>query len=140
MMDLSKIYLLFPTQDDCINYLESLCWHGKPTCPYCNSHKYTHVNKGNRYHCNNCNTAYSVTVNTIFHKTRLPLQKWFFAISLLLNMNKNISVRKLACELKVNKNTAWYMEMRILKAMNLMKERQLLLSVLELDNDSSLNQ
>jgi transposase-like protein len=31
--------------------------------------------KQQRYHCNNCNTSYSVTVGTIFHDTKLDLQK-----------------------------------------------------------------
>ena len=65
--------------------------------------------KEQRYHCNNCNTSYSVTVGTIFHKTKLELQKWFLGISLILNAKKGISARQLARHLDVNKNTAWQM-------------------------------
>lgn len=72
--------------------------------------------KERRYHCNNCNTSYSVTVSTIFHKTKIDLQQWFFAISLTLNAKKEISSRQLAKDINVTKDTAWHMQRRIRKA------------------------
>lgn len=70
-----------------------------------------------RYHCNACNTTYSVTVGTIFQKTKIDIQRWFVAISLVLNAKKGISARQMARDLDVNKNTAWFMLMRIRRAM-----------------------
>jgi len=49
--------------------------------------------KKRRYHCNNCNTSFSVTVGTIFHRTHLPIQKWFLAIAIILNAKKGLSAR-----------------------------------------------
>ena len=34
-MDLVKIMETFPTQEDCIAYLERLRWRGSPECPHC---------------------------------------------------------------------------------------------------------
>ena len=34
-MDLVKIMETFPTQEDCIAYLERLQWQGSPECPHC---------------------------------------------------------------------------------------------------------
>jgi transposase-like protein len=62
-------------------------------------------------------TSFSVTVGTIFHKTKLDLQRWFVAISLVLNAKKGISSRQLARDIDVTKDTAWFMQMRIRKAM-----------------------
>lgn len=132
-MDIVEIFKMFPTQDHCIKYLEHARWQGKPTCPYCNSQKSTPAKDELRHHCNNCNTTYSVTVNTIFHDTRLELQKWFLAIMLILNAKKGLSARQLARDLKVNKNTGWYLGMRIRKAMSQTNERQLLMGVVEMD-------
>ena len=73
--------------------------------------------KEHRHHCNACNTSFGVTVHTIFHKTKLDLQKWFLAISLVLNAKKGVSARQLARDIEVNKNTAWFVLMRIRKAM-----------------------
>lgn len=116
-MDIIQVYKQFPTQDDCLAYLEKVRWNNKPKCPYCNSTNHTLLKKEKRYHCNNCNTSYSVTVGTIFHKTKLDLQKWFLAVSLVINAKKGISSRQLSRDLDVNKNTGWYLLMRIRKAM-----------------------
>jgi transposase-like protein len=114
-MNIIQVYKQFPTQEDCITHLEKVRWHGKPVCPYCKSFRVSP--NEHRYHCNNCKTGFSVTVGTIFHKTKVDLQKWFLAISLVLNAKKGISARQLARDIEVNKNTGWYMLMRIRKAM-----------------------
>ena len=47
-----------------------------------------------------------MTVGTLFHKTHVDLRKWFQAILLLCKSNPNISARKLAKEIQVNRATA----------------------------------
>jgi transposase-like protein len=128
-MNIVKIYEKFPTEGDCISHIENVRWQGKPICPYCGSDRVS-ANE-HRHHCNNCNTGFSVTVNTIFHHTHLPLQKWFLAISLVLNAKKGLSARQLARDLEVNKNTAWYMGMRIRNAM--FEQGELLRGIVEMD-------
>lgn len=113
LMNISDIYKQFPSQQDCITHLEKIRWNSIPKCPYCNSTNQTRSPKESRYHCNNCNTSFSVTVGTIFHKTKADLQKWFLAIFLTLNGNKDIASRKLARDLCVTKDTAWRMLTRI---------------------------
>lgn len=71
------------------------------------------MEKGLRHHCNDCFTSYSVTVGTIFHKTHVDLQKWFRAILLFQTSSGSISVRKLALEIGVSKNTADQMLKRL---------------------------
>ncbi len=116
-MNMVELYKKFPDQASCIQYLEEKRWKGNPTCPYCESTNQTPIRMEHRYHCNNCNISYSVTVRTIFHKTKLDLQVWFLAISLILNAKNGISARQLGRDLGVNKNTAWFMSIRIRKAM-----------------------
>lgn len=128
-MNIVEIYEKFPTEEDCIEHIERVRWHGKPVCPYCTSDRTTP--NENRHHCNSCNTSFSVTVDTIFHRTHLPLQKWFLAISLVLNAKKGISARQFSRDLKVNKNTAWYMGMRIRNAM--FEQGELLRAICEMD-------
>jgi len=67
----------------------------------------------------------------MFHHTHLDLQKWFLAVSLILNAKKGISSRQLARDLEVNKNTAWSMGMRIRRAM--MEQQGLLKGIVEID-------
>lgn len=78
-----------------------------PTCPYCKSTKPHSTPAELRHFCHTCKTSYRVTIGTIFHDTRLPLQKWFLATALILNAKKGISSRQLARDIEVHKNTAW---------------------------------
>lgn len=133
IIDIIEVYQRFPSQESCLEYLEKVRWKGKPMCPYCKSENSSLLTNENRHHCNNCNTSYSVTVGTIFHKTHLDFQKWFLALSLILNAKKGISARQLSRDLDVNKNTAWYMAMRIRRAMSERWHRELLQDIIEMD-------
>lgn len=114
-MNIIQVYKQFPAHSDCIKHLEKVRWSNEPVCPYCQSKNQSPLPKEQRYHCNNCNTTFSVTVQTIFHKTKVDLQKWFLAISLVLNAKKGLSARQLGRDIEVTKDTAWYMLMRIRK-------------------------
>jgi transposase-like protein len=70
-------------------------------------------------------------VGTIFHNTKLDLQKWFLAVSLILDAKKGLSSRQLARHLQVTPNTAWYVGMRIRKAM--LDNGGLLQGIIEMD-------
>jgi len=115
-MNILQIYETFKTEKHCIKYLEKIRWNNKPICPYCQSVKISSAKKELRHHCNSCNKTFSVTINTIFHNTKCDLRKWFLAISTVVNAKKGISAMQLSRELKINKNTAWFMLMRIRKA------------------------
>jgi transposase-like protein len=128
-----SIYKRFPTEAACLAHIEAARWKGRPACPYCTSDRVTKAKDDWRYHCNACNTSFSVTVNTIFHHTRLDLQKWFLAVVLMLNAKKGLSARQLARDIDVNKNTAWYVNMRIRRAMAEGPERELLTGICEMD-------
>lgn len=132
-MNLVEIFEKFPTQEACIEFLEKVRWGQTPRCVYCKSDRVTPAPKEKRHHCNNCFTSFSVTVGTIFHRTHLPLQKWFLAISLVLNAKKGISARQLARDLKVNKDTAWRIAMKIRDAMDESEQRNLLTGIVEAD-------
>jgi transposase-like protein len=130
-MDLIEIFKKFKTQEDCIMHLEKIRWGNIPTCPYCNSKK-SHKNNGeNRYFCHTCKTSYCVTVRTIFHNTKLPLQKWFLAVCLIVNAKKGISSRQLGRDINVTKDTAWRVQMQIREAMS--ETPRLMCGIVEMD-------
>jgi transposase-like protein len=109
---------MLSTHEECLLFLEKIRWDEKPRCPYCESTHTAALRKERRYHCNTCFTSFSVTVGTLFHQTHVDLHKWFQAIWLVLNQSRRISVRQLAKEIGVSKNTASYMIDRIRKAIN----------------------
>lgn len=129
-MNLNQLIEVFPTEPDCIAYLEKVRWNNRPFCPYCRSTNATCLSNEMRHHCNTCNTSFSVTVNTVFHHSHIPLQKWFWAIWLILNSHKKISARQLASSLKISKNSAWSLDKKIHNAMLDPEQRNFLQSIL----------
>jgi transposase-like protein len=123
----------------CLAFLESTRWSGQPICPYCGSERTSTMPRECRHRCNNCNTAFSVTVGTVFHGTHLPLRTWFAAISLILDARERLSVRQLARQLGTNKNTAWQLNRRIGVALLEPSQRDLLLEIAEMNETHSDN-
>jgi transposase-like protein len=128
-MNLDSVYRKYQTQEDCYNYLEELLWNKIPICPYCNSKKNTIIKNSKRYHCNNCNTSFSVTVNTIFHKTKIDLQKWFLAIHLIMNFEDKKSLRVLAKNINTTKDTSMRILNLVRKELN--KQDSIILKITE---------
>ncbi len=134
-MDLVKVMETFPTQTDCIEYLERLRWAGSPECPHCEGlrvkkRKETALGRIGRWNCHDCRSTFKVTQGTMFQGTKLPLQKWFIAISLMANAKKSLSSHQLARDLGLNQKATWSM-MKIRAEMA--KENVLLQGVVEAD-------
>jgi transposase-like protein len=68
------------------------------------------------YRCQDCRKHFSIRTNTILAESKIPLQKWFFAIYLMTTARKGISSIQLAKELGVTQKTAWFLEHRIREA------------------------
>jgi transposase-like protein len=117
-MDLIETGRRFNDEATCIQYLEEVRWNGQPCCPYCESTRSGVKSKSFRHTCLTCRRSYSVLVGTIFQSTKLPLQKWFMAMNLMVNAKKGLSSLQMSRDLGVNKNTAWYLQKRIRMAMN----------------------
>ncbi|MXZ44211.1 MAG: IS1595 family transposase [Gammaproteobacteria bacterium] len=120
-MNITQIYQQYPTSDDCLERLEQVRWGDTPKCAYCKSENVKERTKSDvrrkRWFCNTCRRSYSVTVNTIFHRTHLPLQKWFLAVSILINAKKSVSSHQLGRDLDIPVKTAHSLSQRIRKAM-----------------------
>ena len=108
----------FPDQESCIAHLERIRWRGTPVCPHCGcievvGKKEEGVGRVGRWNCYACQASFKVTCSTVFHGTKIALQKWFLAISLMANAKKSLSSHQLARDLDLNQKTAWYMMTRI---------------------------
>ena len=119
-MNLITICMQFPTQHDCITHLETVRWGETPTCPHCDSEKVARKADGQRvgrWNCHTCKSSFNVLSGTIMQKTKIPLQKWFLAIGLIVNAKKSLSSHQLSRDLDMNQASALYMQHRIRKAM-----------------------
>ena len=117
-MNLIEVMERFPDQESCIEHLERIRWGNKPVCPHCGCVEVKQKNEDGvgrvgRYNCTACKASFKVTQGTMFHGTKIPLQKWFLAISLILNAKKSLSSCQLARDLDLNQKTAWYIQTRI---------------------------
>ena len=110
-MNLIVVMERFPDQIDCIDYLECVCWKGKPCCPQCESvdirrKKEDILGRVGRWNCHDCNLSFKVTHGTVFHGTKIALQKWFLAIDLIVNAKKSLSSHQLFRYLDLNQKMA----------------------------------
>ena len=137
-MDLLEVMERFPDQEACIEHLEDIRWNDTPTCPHCESKdvakkKESGVGRVGRWACYECGASFKVTCDTLFHGTKIPLQKWFLAISLILNAKKSLSSYQLSRDLKLNQKTAWRMETCIRAEMAKETSAILLQGIIEAD-------
>lgn len=137
-MDILSIFRTFQTQEQCLDYLEQVRWRGEPVCPYCSSKRvgrHTSPDRANqRWQCRECTRAFSVTVGTIFHRTHVPLQKWFLLLGLMLSAKRCASSHQIARDLGIRQPTVWSMMHRARVAMaNDQEQERLLHGIVEAD-------
>ncbi|HRH48421.1 MAG TPA: IS1595 family transposase [Panacibacter sp.] len=117
--NLRELIATMPDEETCRKYLELQRWDNKPVCPFCECSAYYVIDKGRRYKCSNntCNMKYSVTTGTIFHASKVALNKWLNAVYVVSAHKKGISSYQLAKDIGVTQRTAWFMIHRIREAM-----------------------
>jgi len=102
-------------------HLEALRWPNGAECPHCNLIDATPLKgKAHRegvYQCNKCREQFTVTVGTVFEKSKIPLNKWLLANHLLCASKKGMSAAQIQRMLGVTYKTAWFMMHRIREAM-----------------------
>jgi transposase-like protein len=100
--------------------LEMIVWPQGPYCPKCGGFDRITAVKGGRpglRRCGPCRREFTVTVGTVFERSKVPLHKWFQAAHLLASSKKGISAHQLHRTLQVTYKTAWLMEHRLREAM-----------------------
>lgn len=134
-MNIFEVMERFPSQESCIEHLESIRFKHGAYCPLCGSvhvAKKTEKKHTGRWNCHDCKSSFKAVQGTVFHGTKIPLQKWFLAISIIVNAKKSLSSCQLARDLAMNQKSAWYMMQRI-RAEMASKNDVLLQGVIEAD-------
>lgn len=112
----------FNDPDAAREHLEEIRWPNGPVCPHCGGFERIHKVQGTKhrpglYACRDCNGHFTVTVGTVFERSKIPLQVWFQAVYYLCSSKKGISSHQLHRMLGVTYKTAWFMTHRIREAM-----------------------
>lgn len=127
-MNLIDVTRELASDEQCFSFLEQMRWPDGVRCPVCGNNKISHITRKSTtknirkslYQClePTCKQQFSVTSGTIFHDSRIPLSKWFMAISLIMDAKKGISAKQLQQHLGLGSyQTAWHMTHRIREAM-----------------------
>ena len=135
-MSLLRTFELFPDQESCISHLETVRFGDNPRCPLCGDFKVARKSDNcrvGRWNCYDCGSSFNVLSGTIFQKTKIPLQKWFLAISLLLDAKKSLSSHQLSRNLNLRQGSAWYLLQRIRSEMASKQGSVLLQGIVEAD-------
>ncbi|MDX8452819.1 IS1595 family transposase [Mesorhizobium sp. VK9D] len=105
-------------------HLEAQRWPLGPNCPHCGNARADRITKmegkahrPGLYNCMECREQFTVTVGTVFERSKIALNKWLLATFLMSSSKKGMSAHQLHRMLGVTYKTAWFMAHRIREAM-----------------------
>ena len=106
-MTYSRFLELYPDNDACLEYLKDKFFPDGSECPSCGKPtKFHRIKSRAAYSCQYCRHQAYPTAGTIFHKSTVSLQLWFFAIYLMSSTRCGISAKQLEREIGVTYKTA----------------------------------
>src|SRR3984893_11480663 len=117
---------IFQDEDAAREALEAVRWPNGPICPHCKcsdqdkiakveGKKHTH--RPGLYYCGECKGTFTVTVGTVFERSKLPLTKWWMAARMFNSAKNGVSAHEIHRTLKLTYKTAWFMMHRLRLAM-----------------------
>lgn len=120
MSDLSNP--IFQDETKAREHLEALRWADGRFCPHCGEAEKTSPvagtsNRPGLYYCLSCKKTFTVTVGTLFERSKIPLAKWVLAFHLMNASKKGMSAHQLHRMLGITYKSAWFMAHRIREAM-----------------------
>ncbi|MCD0488222.1 chromosome partitioning protein ParA [Pedobacter sp. MC2016-14] len=123
-LDFEEFSKIYPDKESCNLFLADLKWHNGYTCKKCKNTLYYpgHIHLSRR--CTKCGYEESVTTYTIFHNTRIPINKAFYMVYLIYASKGKISSHKLSEILNIRQSTCWTYSAKIKLVMD---ERKTLL-------------
>lgn len=125
MVDLLK-NPIFNDETAAREWLEARVWANGRVCPHCGNADQDKITKlegkAHRpgvYQCNEseCRQQFTVTVNTVFERSKIPLTKWLAALFLMTASKKGISAHQVHRMLGISYKSSWFMMHRLREAM-----------------------
>lgn len=114
---------IFQDEAKAREWLEARVWPEGPVCPHCGvTSEYVTKLEGDKhraglYQCNECREQFTVTVKTVFERSKIPLTKWLAALLLMTASKKGVSAHQAHRMLGVSYKSTWFMMHRLREAM-----------------------
>jgi len=119
-----------PSEEAAREYLESARWPNGIVCIHCGCTGVWKIRGGKLYTCKSCRSQFTIRTGTVMEGSKIPLQKWLYAMYLMTVSLKGISSVQLAKELGITQKSAWFMAHRIRESC---KSAGMLTGVIEAD-------
>lgn len=119
-LSLAEFLLQYGTEEKCQTALFQWRWPDGYVCPECGHTHYCELKSRKLYQCYRCHHQASVTSQSIFASSKLPLTTWFLAMFFITQQKNGISALELMRHLGVSYPTAWSIKHKL---MQVMKER-----------------
>ncbi|HEX3809467.1 MAG TPA: IS1595 family transposase [Rhizomicrobium sp.] len=109
---------IFHDAEKAREWLEAQLWRDGPICPHCGTVDAATLMKGKTtrpglYQCNACREPFTVTVGTLYERSKVPLNKWLAATHLMMASKKGMSALEIGRLLGLSKKTSWFLCHRI---------------------------
>jgi transposase-like protein len=114
---------IFTDEPKAREWLEARVWPNDPVCPHCSAtgDDVTALNgKAHRpglYQCSACREQFTVTVKTVFERSKIPLSKWLAALFMMTASKKGVSAHQIHRLLGISYKSSWFMMHRLREAM-----------------------
>ena len=113
---------VFTDNDKAREWLEKRVWANGRPCPHCGTINRSTLLKGKShrpgvYQCLDCREQFTVTVGTVFERSKIPLSKWLAALFLMVASKKGVSAHQVHRMLGISYKSTWFMMHRLREAM-----------------------
>lgn len=110
---------IFQDEGAAREWLEAQVWPDGPICPHCGAPEALVTKLEGAKHrpgvfqCNQCREQFTVTVKTVFERSKIPLTKWLAALFLMTASKKGVSAHQVHRMLKISYKSTWFMMHRL---------------------------
>jgi transposase-like protein len=115
---------IFQNETKAREALEAALWPEGPFCRHCGNSDPDKIAKmqgksarPGLHYCNECKREFTVTVGTVFERSKVPLTKWWMAAHLMNSGKNGVSAHEIHRTIGVTYKTAWFMMHRLREAM-----------------------
>lgn len=115
---------IFQNETKAREWLEARVWPNGVTCSHCGNADKAKIkalegksHRAGLYQCAECREQFTVTVKTVFERSKIPLTKWLAALFLMTASKKGVSAHQVHRMLGISYKSTWFMMHRLREAM-----------------------